>query len=270
MEGNKTYISGYIGVIDVLGFGAFSNELANFDNIKAMMEDIICCKNTFEKIFKHVKFSILSDTVVVMIKEDYKQIGDYALFDSILRAIGMIRTFVLDNTGLYSRAAITFGYYYYNEKNNVIFGPAVTHCAKLAEAADEYITIDSRFDNRPAAILVDDVFSVQGNNPFYNSFQHGGVTSHLSTLSLRRELRQVVGADYYIYNPYFDAFENYKLSKKTKETSDDILLESFCKREKDRLQKQLEGDHAEKFNIEEEMFQDFLNSIGENKAVVIL
>ena len=260
IEEQPRYKIGYVGVIDVLGFGSFTEDVSNFNRIHSLLDHILYLKRNFERNLAHLKFSILSDTVVVMIEIDNSRKLDYVFFESVLSNIGLIRTFILNCTGLYSRAGITFGYYYYDDKTGTTFGPAITRGANLAEKSDLCIKIDSRFDNRPAAILVDDVFSRKENNPFYNWFLNGCIVDYLSNIRLKR----IQNTDYYIYNPYFEAFQDYLCTSRNKVNySDDVFFENFCKRERDRLKHQFDNankDIAEKYLIEKEMLDDFITN----------
>ncbi len=259
-EKNFTYTIGYIGVIDVLGYGEFTKDEDNFHKIYSLMNHIFYQKRNFERNFEHIKFSVLSDTVVVMVEATDPQKYDYVFFESVLSHIGLVRTFILNCTGLYSRAGITFGKYYYDDKTETIFGPAITKAVKLAEKSDEFIKTDPRFKNRPAAIIIDEVFSKKGNNPYYQYFLEGCVTDWLSNI----RVKQIQNTDYYIYNPYFEAFQDYLYTaRNTDNYSDDMFFDMFCKRETNRLKQQIENankDIAEKYSIESELLNDFISN----------
>lgn len=249
------YKLGYVGVIDILGFGCFSLESNNFDKIKSLMHDIYALKSTFERELGHVRFSILSDTIVVIVELTDQTSGDFVYFDSVVRCIGLIRTLILNCTNLYSRAGITFGYYYYDEKINIIFGPAITRGAILAEKADQILNQDLRFESRPAAILIDNIFGGKENNAFLHIFEQSCVDYRLEN----KEFKRIMDTDYFVYNPYYKAYDDFCLygKKPVNNLSNIESFESFCTGEENRLKLQLKGKYADKFIIEKELLYDF-------------
>ena len=258
---NVDYVTGYVGVIDVLGFGCFSMDENNFNRIYKMAKHILYQKRNFERNLEYVKFAIISDTVVVMIEANEKT-QDYVFFQSVLSNIGLIRTFILNSTGLYSRAAVTFGKYYFNDSTNTIFGPAITRAAYLAEHSDKCIDplIDARFASRPAAILIDKVYC--DKNSIYHSYLLNGCTVDYIVDEIRTT--QIGNTNYYLYNPYYESFQDYLYTSKSEvDYSDEVIFKNFCKRERSRLEKCISQSNEEqknKYNIEDEMLSDFEKS----------
>ena len=250
------YKLGYVGVIDILGFSSFSQALRNRDNINSLMHDIYALKSTFERGLGHVRFSILSDTIVVIIELTDQTSGDFVYFDSVVRCIGLIRTLILNCTNLYSRTGITFGYYYYDEKKNIIFGPAITRGATLAEKADQILNQDCRFKSRPVAILIDNIFLNKNNNIFYHIFEQSCVISLLE----HREFKQISDTNFFIYNPYYKEYDDFCLYGNY--LSDIESFESFCTKEEDRLKLQLHGKYARKFKLEKKLLSEFKRTLS--------
>ena len=256
---NTKYLTGYVGVIDVLGFGRFSMDENHFYRIYKMVKHILYQKRNFERNLEYLKFAIISDTVVVMIEASEKT-QDYVFFQSILSNIGLIRTFVLSSTGLYSRAAITFGKYYFNNSSNAVFGPAITRAAYLAEHADKCIdfSIDARFTSRPAAILIDEVYCRKDKNIYYDYLFHGCTVDYI--LNDIRTTR-VGDTNYFLYNPYYEAFQDFMYTTNNEVNySSDVLFDIFCKRERSRLENCIKESNEEqkaKFIVESEMLSTF-------------
>lgn len=255
----EDYKIGYVGVIDILGFGAFTEDDANFQKIRHMMDLIFLQKRNFERNLE-VKYSILSDTVVIMVELTDTQKFDYVFLESVISQIGYIRSYILDSTGLYSRAAITFGEYFYDEELNCLFGPAITKAAKLAEKSDDYIPAeeDKRFSERPAAIIVDDVFTNETDNPFYKDFLDGCVDDCL----LNYRFNKIGKTGFFLYNPYYESFEDYCItSKNSISASTQSFFEPFCRREKDRLSRQIENSsekNKKKYLVEKDLLEEFI------------
>lgn len=255
------YVTGYVGIIDVLGFGDFSMN-DNFHRIYSMTQSILYSKRNFERNLKNIKFALLSDTVVVMIEAN-QNTQDYAFFQSILSNIGLIRTFILNHTGLYSRAAISFGEYFYDNSTNVVFGPAITKAAKLAEHSDKYIDscIDERFAFRPAAIIIDDVYCTGENNDYHDYLLGSCIFDYMAN-DVR--ISRIGNSNFHLYNPYFEAFQDYLFTSKCEtDYGTNFLFESFCKRERKRLAdriKQSNSERKEKYRVEQDMLCFFENS----------
>ena len=253
------YKIGYVGVIDILGFGSFSEDHDNFQRIRYMMDLICYQKRNFERNFD-VKYSILSDTVVIMVELTDLKKFDYVFLESVVFEIGYLRSYILKSTGLYSRAAITFGEYYYDEKRNLIFGPAVTKAAKLAEKSGDYISTqdDKRFSERPAAIIIDEVFTKKTSNPFYSYFFDGCVGDCLSNFRFRK----IGNTNYYLYNPYYECFDDYRYNSVDEEDRNfESLFESFSRIEKDRLNVRIENasdENKKKYDVEKDLLEEFI------------
>lgn len=265
------YRIGYIGVIDILGFGFFTEDEEHFQRILNAMNRIYVQKRNFERNFE-IKYLILSDTVVVMVEANNEAKFDYVYLESVICNIGYIRSYILNNTGLYSRAAITFGKYYYNEERGIIFGPAITRAAKLAEQADRFIPEkeDERFKERPAAIIVDEVFTKKTDNPFYVLFYDGCV--YEDCLSGYR-FKRIGNTDFFLYNPYYESFDDYYYTSISETYYDEItLFECFCSREEDRLSFQI--DHVDetknkKYKIEKDLLKEFATNFLNQHDVVV-
>lgn len=257
MNEESNYLTGYVGVIDVLGFSNYSMDLSNFEKILYMTNLELVFKKNFESMFDHIKFCILSDTVVVMIKADEYKKFDYSFFLSVIDNIGRIRSYILKSVGLYSRASVTFGEYYFDLKQNIIFGPAISRAAKLAEKSEKFFPNSELFKDSPSAIIVDDVFLKQ-NSENYNKFLDGGIV-HL--IKINKMFKRIERTNFYFYNPYFEDFEDYSLTSSNEVScSNGDMLNNYIFRERERLRyaSSLEnGKYKDKYKVEEQCLNDF-------------
>ena len=73
-------------------------------------------------------------------------------------------------------------------------------------------------------------------------------------------VERIKNTDFYLYNPYLEAFQNYLYtSREEVDYSDDIFFNDFCKREEYRLELQMKNKTFQsKYNIENDMFKNFV------------
>lgn len=249
------YVIGYVGAIDILGFGNFSMYEGNYKIIRNTFNSIVSCKKNSENNLE-VKYSLNSDTVVITIEVNNETKYDYVFFQTIVEQIARVRGIILKGMKLFSRGAITFGKYVCeSQESNIIFGPAITRAVKLAEKADEFIITDPMFKNRPSSIIIDNYLTGKYPNDDINKrLIDSGIIEFVSE---RRDYKYVDNG-YFVYNHFYQDYEQFKITSKAKEeTCNQDFLKDFVNKFTDILNRQ-KAVKPEKYNVEEELLQDFL------------
>lgn len=253
----EKYIVGYVAAIDVLGFtGYICENDGNYHKARNMMNLIAANKRMYENNFDHIRFTICSDTIFVTIEVNDELKFDYAFFQSIVTKIGLIRSIILNEVGLMSRAGITFGKYAISsEGSNVIFGPAIIRAVRLAEHIDEFEGINADYSERPAAIIIDNLFTKYPDEEIDNEFLNGGTKNYIE----ENYCFEHIGYGFYVYNPFFEDYEDHKTRNNL--CDEEYRISDYWAYYVDKCKKQLafiKETHPEKVTNEERLFNHFL------------
>ncbi len=208
-EQSSSYSSGYLGLIDILGFGNFSKNSENFKAILKAFTSQYHLKRTLESALPDVKYFIMSDTVVVMVSPPQNMEKDYVYFETLVSQIALLRHSFLRELGLFSRAGVTYGQFYFDPNKGILFGPAVTRAAVLAEKACTLIEsegLSESFRDRPAAILIDKCFTGSGDQRLRDLFLESGVTEHIKW---RTSYYIPKENEFFLLNPHKVSMENF-------------------------------------------------------------
>ena len=263
----RQYSLGYVGVIDILGFGSFTKNKSRFSAIIETLEAVKLLEKNLNYNSDSSRIISFSDTIVVITKIDNDNKFDYAYLKQLISLLIMLRGIITDKMGLYTRGSVTIGEYYYDEKKKILFGPAITRAVKLAECASEFIcseNLGQEFKDRPSALLIDKLFLNNSDQLLSKQLKQNGVAS------LFRDDTNVFvkSGPFYYVNQYFWLYEEYYKNKMLgKDMDESELLSSFIKIEETKLNKQKEKQ--EKYQLEKRCFNDFVNDISNsnlNKA----
>lgn len=249
------YKFGYIGVIDILGFGDFSMKDENYFVIDRLMKRLDSFRRNFSLNYDDAKIVIMSDTIFVLTEIDVEQKYDPAYFMSVLSLLSTFKGIINNDTKLFSRASITIGKYCYYERDGILFGPGITRSVKLAERARNFISegLDSSlFSNNPAALIVDNMFFNNSDETIKRTLEHNGTVSFIKN----NNYFTPCGNEFYYYNTFYECFNDYYLTSINEVNfSKEVILNDFCTKIEERLQ--LHSEYSEKFIIENKCFEKF-------------
>lgn len=224
-----SYEEGFIGYLDILGFGAYSKKQENFEKISELFNTCLPFVNTHNINFTDSTFIIMSDSILLVYPNNKKEAYCYdTIFETILENITLFKYFINQTTGLDVRASITYGNFLCTNNNKIIFGPAVTRAVEIAEKLEI-------IPKNGAGIIVDNIIKIyannNGNSPF-NYLLYDIIKSHPD-----RYFPSAFDNNYFIYNPYFhicgQILFNYgfnNLSKNEREQKIKEYIESQKKR----------------------------------------
>lgn len=122
------YTKGYVGFIDILGFGKYVSEKNNSKTIKDLFYFINKFQSFFNESSLSVKIAFFSDTIILTVEEIEKN-----NLSMLFTAIEMAENYLFKHTQLYFRGAIAKGYYYNND--GIAFGPAIVSAYELEKKA---------------------------------------------------------------------------------------------------------------------------------------
>lgn len=248
------YKFGYIGTLDILGFGNYCYNKNNFSILKSLMDDLYAIKKTYEYNFKE-NICIMSDTIIIMVEIKDNQKYDTAYFDSLVEWIAMLMITIRHRIGLFCRGSITIGNYYFNNERNILFGPGVVRGVTLAEkinSVNEIQAVNSKLIKRPAALIIDNEFFDYPDDSVKRL-----LFENMTTESVKNSQKYIsVGANYYIYNTYYSEYNYYVLSNE-----DPNALESFIKEAEERIEKQSNiPGFEEKYYFEKSCLDSFIKN----------
>lgn len=135
---------GYVMMLDVLGFREYVSKRGDidffniWDEINKSIDDK---KNELLKRFKdqiNIDYLCLSDTLIICVSlaTNDPKIDDRAAIVIFIELIGAFFNKQMQENSIFFRGAISYGQYYFNDKQNIIMGPA------LDEASEWYETVD--------------------------------------------------------------------------------------------------------------------------------
>lgn len=122
------YSEGYVAFIDILGFSNFVNQKENADKVLLFTDFITKFQylyNTSPKL--DIKVAFFSDSIVLTTTQMLS-------LDSFFAAIWIAESFLVENTGLVFRGAITKGLFYH--EGTIAFGPAIIEAYKMEAMAN--------------------------------------------------------------------------------------------------------------------------------------
>lgn len=249
------YQFGYIGVIDILGFGDFSLKDNNYYVIDKLMKRLNYFKRNNERNFNETKIVIMSDTVFVLTEIDSEQKYDPAYFGEVLRLLSSFKGIINNDLKLFSRASITIGKYRYNEQDGILFGPGITRSAKIAEKSKYFISegLDPLlfFDN-PAVLIIDKVFFVNEDKTIMETLKNNGTMIFVENDNKFTHC----GGGFYYYNTFYDCFNDFLLTSiNDVNYSKEIIFNDFCKKVQDRFD--LNKEYSKKYIVEKMCFEVF-------------
>lgn len=249
------YKFGYIGVIDILGFGDFSFKEENYYAINRLMKRLDSFRRSFNLNINDTKIVIMSDTIFVLTEIDTEQKYDPVYFGSVLRLLSTFKGIINNDTKLFSRASITIGKYSYDDQSGILFGPGITRSVKLAEKSGNFISegLDSSlFSKNPAALIVDNVFFKHNEELIKRTLEHNGTVSFIKN----DDHFTPCGNEFYYYNTFYECFNDYYLTSLNEENfSKEIIFNDFCMKIEERFR--LHKKYSEKYIIENKCFEYF-------------
>ena len=249
------YKFGYVAAIDILGFADLSAEEANYLKIRDLMNLISDVKTTMSLNLERIKFNICSDTVFITYEIRGAEDFDEDRFKSILNEVCLAHHFIASRVGHLSRAGITLGKYVRAEgRSNILFGPAVTKAALLAEKMDKICPNHELFLTRPAAIVVDKMFFDYPDSRIKEEIRDSCLKSFLED---NCEFVRI-DSGYYLVNPYFAGFNHFQMGswlcneKKSSNQSLQLYI-AHCREVINRAA----ATHPGKISIEAQMLNEF-------------
>lgn len=163
---------------DLLGFkNLIDNNLETPDKVKSILNDVYHYSKGQSYDFQLINFS---DSIILIFESESndKDISFTNYINNILGAINRVQLNLLLNHKVAIRGAAVLGDIYYNEKENIIFGPALNTAAGLEkDAVYPRIIIDKsivdKLDVKESEEMVFLNFTIDENNELYaNPFQY--------------------------------------------------------------------------------------------------
>lgn len=192
---NQEYVSGFVCYFDILGFGSFSSNETNIEQIIKLFVNL----QTAIKLNEQNRFigniSMFSDSVFFTVTDgEMKEAG---FFESIIDFVCLARDIIQHHIHTDVRAGIVHGKYI-NIKNDAIFGPAITQAVRLAEPKKENDQLKKYLDGDPAAIIIHP-------NVLQSEINEYGELEYL--LKNKKGFVQLGDTNYFLVNPYYFIFE---------------------------------------------------------------